>query len=38
MPQKMYHVDGILLHLENHDVSYAAVARAPIGRAGVPRR
>jgi len=24
------HMDGILPHLENHDVSYAAVARAPI--------
>jgi predicted dithiol-disulfide oxidoreductase (DUF899 family) len=24
------HVEGVLLHLENHDVSYAAVARAPI--------
>ncbi len=24
------HVEGILVHLENHDVSYAAVARAPI--------
>ena len=24
------HVEGILDHLENHDVSYAAVARAPI--------
>jgi predicted dithiol-disulfide oxidoreductase (DUF899 family) len=24
------HVDGILEHLENHDVSYVAVARAPI--------
>jgi predicted dithiol-disulfide oxidoreductase (DUF899 family) len=24
------HVDGLLAHLENHDVSYAAVARAPI--------
>jgi predicted dithiol-disulfide oxidoreductase (DUF899 family) len=24
------HVDGILPHLENHDVSYVAVARAPI--------
>jgi predicted dithiol-disulfide oxidoreductase (DUF899 family) len=24
------HVDGILPHLENHDVTYAAVARAPI--------
>ncbi len=24
------HVEGVLVHLENHDVSYAAVARAPI--------
>ena len=24
------HMDGILPHLENHDVSYAVVARAPI--------
>src|SRR5262245_44652497 len=24
------HIDGILPHLENHDISYAAVARAPI--------
>jgi predicted dithiol-disulfide oxidoreductase (DUF899 family) len=24
------HVEGILVHLQNHDVSYAAVARAPI--------
>jgi predicted dithiol-disulfide oxidoreductase (DUF899 family) len=24
------HVEGILVHLENHDVSYAVVARAPI--------
>src|ERR1700726_4772483 len=24
------HVEGILVHLENHDVSYVAVARAPI--------
>jgi predicted dithiol-disulfide oxidoreductase (DUF899 family) len=24
------HLDGLLVHLENHDVSYAAVARAPI--------
>jgi predicted dithiol-disulfide oxidoreductase (DUF899 family) len=24
------HVDGLLPHLENHDVTYAAVARAPI--------
>lgn len=25
------HVEGILVHLENHDVSYVSVARAPIG-------
>ena len=25
------HVDGALVHLENHDVSFVAVARAPIG-------
>jgi predicted dithiol-disulfide oxidoreductase (DUF899 family) len=25
------HLDGILVHLENHDLSYVAVARAPIG-------
>jgi predicted dithiol-disulfide oxidoreductase (DUF899 family) len=25
------HLTGLLPHLENHDVSYAAVARAPIG-------
>jgi predicted dithiol-disulfide oxidoreductase (DUF899 family) len=24
------HVEGLLVHLENHDVTYAAVARAPI--------
>ena len=24
------HIEGILVHLENHDVSYVAVARAPI--------
>jgi predicted dithiol-disulfide oxidoreductase (DUF899 family) len=24
------HLDGILVHLENHDVSYVAVARAPV--------
>jgi predicted dithiol-disulfide oxidoreductase (DUF899 family) len=24
------HVEGVLEHLENHDVSYVAVARAPI--------
>jgi predicted dithiol-disulfide oxidoreductase (DUF899 family) len=25
------HLEGILVHLQNHDVTYAAVARAPIG-------
>ncbi|MEK1851292.1 MAG: thioredoxin family protein [Phyllobacterium sp.] len=25
------HIEGLLAHLENHDVSYVAVARAPIG-------
>jgi predicted dithiol-disulfide oxidoreductase (DUF899 family) len=24
------HIDGLLVHLENHDVTYAVVARAPI--------
>src|SRR5437773_232749 len=27
---KVDHLEGILVHLENHDVSYVAVARAPI--------
>jgi predicted dithiol-disulfide oxidoreductase (DUF899 family) len=25
------HIEGVLVHLENHDVSYVSVARAPIG-------
>lgn len=32
------HVDGILPHLENHDVSYAVVARAPIEEIEVVRK
>ena len=32
------HVAGILPHLENHDVSYAAVARAPIEEIEVVRK
>ncbi len=32
------HVEGILAHLNNHDVSYAAVARAPIGEIEAVRR
>src|SRR3984893_7564638 len=32
------HVEGILPHLENHDVSYAVVARAPIGEIEVVRK
>jgi predicted dithiol-disulfide oxidoreductase (DUF899 family) len=32
------HVDGILIHLENHDVSYAVVARAPIEEIEVVRK
>jgi predicted dithiol-disulfide oxidoreductase (DUF899 family) len=32
------HLDGILPHLENHDVSYVAVARAPIEEIEVVRR
>jgi len=32
------HVEGILEHLNNHDVSYAAVARAPIGEIEAVRR
>jgi predicted dithiol-disulfide oxidoreductase (DUF899 family) len=32
------HVEGILAHLENHDVSYVAVARAPIGEIESVRR
>jgi predicted dithiol-disulfide oxidoreductase (DUF899 family) len=32
------HVDGILEHLENRDVSYVAVARAPIGEIKAVRK
>lgn len=32
------HLAGILVHLENHDVSYVAVARAPIGEIEAVRR
>ncbi|HEY4443065.1 MAG TPA: thioredoxin family protein [Steroidobacteraceae bacterium] len=32
------HVEGILVHLENHDVSYAVVARAPIEEIETVRR
>ena len=32
------HVDGILVHLENHDVSYVVVARAPIEEIEVVRK
>jgi predicted dithiol-disulfide oxidoreductase (DUF899 family) len=32
------HVEGILTHLENHDVSYAVVARAPIEEIEVVRQ
>lgn len=32
------HMDGILPHLENHDVSYAVVARAPIEEIEVVRK
>jgi predicted dithiol-disulfide oxidoreductase (DUF899 family) len=32
------HVEGILAHLENHDVTYAVVARAPIEEIEVVRR
>ena len=32
------HIDGILPHLENHDVSYVAVARAPIDEIEVVRK
>lgn len=32
------HVEGILVHLQNHDVTYAAVARAPIGEIEAVRR
>jgi len=32
------HVEGILVHLENHDLSYVAVARAPIDEIEILRR
>jgi predicted dithiol-disulfide oxidoreductase (DUF899 family) len=32
------HVEGVLVHLQNHDVTYAAVARAPIGEIEAVRR
>lgn len=32
------HIGGLLPHLENHDVSYAVVARAPIGEIETVRR
>ena len=32
------HMAGILVHLQNHDVTYAAVARAPIGEIEAVRR
>src|ERR1700722_12285537 len=32
------HIEGILPHLENHDVSYAVVARAPIEEIEVVRK
>ena len=32
------HIGGILVHLENHDVSYVAVARAPIEEIEVVRK
>jgi len=32
------HVGGILVHLENHDVTYVAVARAPIEEIEVVRK
>ena len=32
------HIEGILLHLQNHDVSYVAVARAPIDEIEVMRK
>jgi predicted dithiol-disulfide oxidoreductase (DUF899 family) len=32
------HVEGLLVHLQNHDVSYAAVARAPIEEIEAVRR
>lgn len=32
------HVEGVLVHLENHDVSYAVVARAPIAEIEAVRK
>lgn len=32
------HIEGILVHLQNHDVSYVAVARAPIEEIEVVRK
>src|SRR3990167_1121598 len=32
------HIEGVLVHLQNHDVTYTAVARAPIGEIEVVRR
>jgi predicted dithiol-disulfide oxidoreductase (DUF899 family) len=32
------HVEGALVHLQNHDVSYVVVARAPIGEIEVVRK
>jgi predicted dithiol-disulfide oxidoreductase (DUF899 family) len=32
------HIEGILTHLNNHDVSYAVVARAPIEEIEVVRK
>jgi predicted dithiol-disulfide oxidoreductase (DUF899 family) len=32
------HIEGILVHLQNHDVSYVAVARAPIEEIDVVRK
>jgi predicted dithiol-disulfide oxidoreductase (DUF899 family) len=32
------HIEGILVHLQNHDVSYVAVARAPIEEIEVMRK
>ncbi len=32
------HIEGIRVHLQNHDVSYAAVARAPIQEIEIVRK
>src|SRR2546430_14286892 len=32
------HIEGILVHLQNHDVSYAPVARAPIQETEIGRK